>query len=674
MPLYDVLFTNSTAAYDALQGDDVPLYERNSSDSDSDSESPSTTTEQSSRSASLPFTPSVTTLEQQRQHEQPSAFLSRSNSLNRLSESKFVCSQFTPNDDNTIFGSDYVVFGLKPNQNLLIRGQFELEVQRGAIMVNHCIYYSSRERLKFVSPICNALPLIKATQVRDISKVKDNRTNENQHLFSSDYKSVIKCYHLNSGLEKVGNFAPLCKNLFWNLDNLTNEELRSLNTFEMGFSLSFTPVLTPTNQVSVLSHSQYDQFLKSITQLSQSNELLKILIIGGKNSGKSTLLNLSLQSLLHDTQDTTVNILDIDPGQTYVSPPDSISLSKTSKFIHGSSHMALHTANLSQQVSHYVGFTSPKDQPLRFNSLLQDLMNKYTNDGELKNEALLINTPGWVKGYGVNLMRVIMEKIRPTHVVYLHPASSTGRQELEDDEVLNLLKDFQGLEVVPIKGNFGSHDRTGGVKYHSSQLRIFKKLGYFHRTSGDFQFDFTPLLNKAPFQLSYDPEQDSNLKFTTVLNYDDLKIVDDDGYNSLFEGTIVALYTITNLELEKLQSKLAKNISKIPLLKSKDFLKINQASLKFKSLCLIHSIDPQSQLINLYTPSSQSELLKSTSEQYLFVRGATETPIMEIASNEVIKKFKKQGFKGMPFVTFKRGSDLEKVWKVRKNVMRRGQQ
>ncbi|KAH3684572.1 hypothetical protein WICPIJ_004462 [Wickerhamomyces pijperi] len=638
--------------------DDIPLYEANSSSSDSESEEdqsiPSTL---SSRSVSLPFAPSLTSLEQQRQQQQQqqqtSTLLGRSNSVskNDNNESKYVCSQFTPNDDNTIFGSNYVVFGLKANQTLLIRGQYEMEVQRGAIMVNHCMYYSSRSKLKFISPICNALPLIKAAQVRDVNEVDDLKTKENEHLFSSDYKSVIKCYHLSSGLEKVGQIAPLFKNLFWNLDSLSNDELKALNSFEMGFNHSFSPVLAPTNQVSILSHSQYSAFLQTVSQLRQNNELLKILIIGGKNSGKSTLLNLTLQTLHKESsEDNTVNVLDIDPGQTYLSPPDSISLSKTSEFIHGSSHLSLYNSHLSQQTSHYIGFTSPKDQPLRFNALLQDLMNKYTNDGELKNESLLINTPGWVKGYGVNLTRVIIEKIRPTHVVYLHSSNAAvpvkSELEMGGDEVLSLLRDFPDVEVVPIRGSFGynHHQSHTGVKYHSSQLRILKKLGYFHRVAG-FKFDFSPLLNKAPLQLSLDLEQEGSLKMNVILNYNDLRIIEDDGYNSLLEGTIVSLYTITKSELQKLQPKLAKFEGKTPLLKSKDFLRISQSALRFKSLCLVHSVDPESQLVNIYTPHTAGQLTKSSNEEYIFIRGATDTPIMEIASTEMIKKFKKLGYK-----------------------------
>ncbi|KAH3673007.1 hypothetical protein WICMUC_003960 [Wickerhamomyces mucosus] len=625
-----------------LQDDDIPLYDANSSDEEQ----------------------VQNTIIQTPIEGTPRPLVTTSSRLNNQ-ESKFIASNFNPDDDNTIFGSGYVIFGLKTNQNLIIRGQFQLEIQRGAILINDCIYHSSSPSLKFLNPISNSLPLIKATQVIDRSKTEDKKTQENEHLFSSDYKSVIKVSNLSTGLENIGSLAPIFKNLFWNFNNISNDDLKNMDDFESAFNYTFIPILKPTDSLSIINFKKYESTLKKLSDLYVNNNLLKILIIGGKNSGKSTLLNLILQKFLSiESNANPLNILDIDPGQSIFSKPESISLSKLHSYQFGN-HLSLTSSDIQSVKQHYIGFTSPKDQPNRFNVLLQDLFNSYTNDGLIKNESLLINTPGWIKGYGINLTKTIVAKIKPTHIIYLN----SGNLDIQNDEVINLLKDYKDdFELIPLLGNF--HNNSN-VKYHSSQLRIFKKTSYFHKLR-DYKFNFKPLLMNPPLQLSYG---DHGVKFSTFLNFNDIDVANNEDFKNLFEGSIIAIHTITKLELSKITN--IKTVgNRLPILDSKSFNNLNVQTLKFKCLALIHSIDETAKLLNLYIPEFEMNQLKSKplNEEFFILRGKSDTPIQEFASTEIIKKFKNSKYKKLPFITFNKNSDLDKAWRVRKNVQRRGQQ
>ncbi|CAM9021607.1 unnamed protein product [Wickerhamomyces anomalus] len=585
-------------AFEALKMDNqLPLYDQNTSDEDEELDeidAPEPLLE-TPLIRSLPATP-----------------------IPQIQESNYISSNFIPTDDNIIYGDDYVIFGLRNNQNLIIRGQFKLDIQRGAITINNVIYHSNTPTLKFLNPQSNALPLISATQVVDRSKTLDIQTTENQHLFSSDYKSVIKISNLNTGLEEIGQICPLFKNLFWNFNNnFAKEDLDGLSDFELAFNgYSFFPIIRPDNSVSIIKFKNWLPQIESLTSLYKENQLLKILVIGSKNCGKSTFLRLLLQNLLSVNNQLPVNILDLDPGQAEYSLPDSVSL----------------------------------NQPIRYNSLVSDLINKYNSDGLVKNESLLINTPGWIKGYGTELTNSLISKINPTHIIYLNPGS------LELDEL-----SIKGPELIPLLGNYQTSS-SNASKYSSSQLRILKILSYLHKQE-NFKFDFKPLLFSPPLQVSYG---NNGIKGISVLG---LSEIHKDDVKDILEGTIVAIHTITRENLDELNFT---NIENIPIIDSSELVKkIAPEQLSLKSLALIHSIDEKNKLINLYTPPF-ANLNKSDDEEYILIRGRTEVPIWELASNPILKHFKKQH--DLPFITFEKNSTHDKVWKVRKNVHRRGQQ
>jgi polynucleotide 5'-hydroxyl-kinase GRC3/NOL9 len=632
----DIVTNPRFAAFEALQGQNMPFYEANTSDEEDVAIQDSITTSFQVTPEPLPVKPST------------------------YIESKYICSNFVPDKDNVIFGNEHITVGLKVNQNLIIRGQFKLKIQRGAITVNNVVYHSSSPEMDFLNPISNSLPTIQATQVIDRQKINDTQTEENQHLFNSNYKSVIQIANLSTGLENIGNVCPVYKNIFWNVGNLSELEKSKLNQFEKLFSeYSFFPIISPTNSMTLIN---YRNWINDIQRLSESfsstSPSLRILIIGAKNSGKSTLLKLLLQNFLNEVSNskddyiTPINIMDLDPGQSEFSKPDSISLNKLTSNQFGN-HLSLTSTH--ESINHFIGFSSPKDQPKRYGLLINDLIKRYNSDGLLKNETLLINTPGWIKGYGLNLTKELIEKLKPTHLIYLNP----GNNNQSMDQSLEELNLDPSIEFLPLLGNYFNFS-SGVIKYSSSQLRSFKTLAYFHKQD-NLKFDFEkPLLFKAPLQVSYD---EAGIKAVSILNVNGLQ--SDDLENSL-TGTIVALHTVSKKLLGTIRLK--RDSGSIPLIDSIELNKIDPVSLKFKSLALIHSINTNEKLINLYIPEFEHNN-KSANEEYVLIRGNTETPIWELASRQIVTKFGLD----LPFISFDKYSDFDKVWKVRKNVQRRGQ-
>lgn len=576
--------------------------------------------------------------------EQPSEPMHRLESAPAASihieESKYISSNFSFDDDNTIYGHDYVIFGLKPNQNLIVKGQFVLEIQRGAIDINGVIYHSGVEPMNFINPSSSSIPLIQATQVLNSSLLENKETQENQHLFTPGYKSVIKLTNLDTHLESIGRVCPLFKNLFWQFDNFFAEDsLRLLDQYELAFSdYTFYPITKPDNTVSVIKHKNWMDVIKSLTELYSNDQSIKVIVIGGKNSGKSTFLRLLVQHMLSPTlQQLPINFMDLDPGQPEYSGTDCISLSKISEVQHGN-HLSLTSTDSTQ--CHYVGFNSPKDQPTRYNLLVEQLVRSYESDGELKHESLLINTPGWIKGYGLELTRTLIERVKPTHVIYLN----SGTLEVDIDIP-------KGTNLIPLQGSFNH----SGSRYSSSQLRLLKTMAYFHKID-DFKFDFQPLLFSPPIQVSYGVS--TGISALTHLKETGIGM---DHLERSIEATIVGIFKVKRDHLEECELF---NKGQLPLLPYKEFIKLNT---EFFRLALVHSIDQEKKIMNLYIP--QFRTLDLTKEAIIMVRGNTDLPIWEIASNEIVKRFKRQ----LPYITFEKGSSLDKKWKVRKNVQRRGQ-
>jgi polynucleotide 5'-hydroxyl-kinase GRC3/NOL9 len=592
----------------------MPIYEANTSDEDEEIELPTPRLE--STPPILPLIPPQ--------------------------ESKYVNSNFVINDDNTVYNDHYVIFGLKPNQALIIKGQFILEIQRGALEINGVIYHSNAAPMMFINPVSNSLPLLQATQVLDSSQLENEQTEENDHLFIPDYKSVIKVTNLSTGLETIGRLCPLFKNLFWNFGNMTAEDLRDLNQYELAFhGYTFFPVIKPDNSISVIRYKNWLSEIQSLMKLYQQDQCLKIMVVGGKNSGKSTFLRLLVQHMLSSSDALPINFMDLDPGQPEYSKPDCISLSKVQEIQYGN-HLSL--TSTQSQLNHYIGFNSPKDQPKRYNILVEDLIHRYESDGALKHESLLINTPGWIKGYGLELTKTLLERVKPTHVVYLN----SGTSELD-------LIIPQRTQLITLQGSF----QQSLCRYSSSQLRILKTIAYFHKVD-DFKFDFQPVLFTPPVQVSYGTEM--GIRAATILSESDISL---DHIEDAVEGTICALYSVETLFLDELR---VLNKSKLPYLDHKEFMKLSDV--QFRSLSMIHSVDRENKLMNLYIPVYEPLDVKSGYTTVL-VRGKTEIPVWELASNEVLKKFKKTS---LPYISFEKSMGHDKTWKVRKNVQRRGQQ
>lgn len=601
-------------------------------------------------------------------------------------------SNFLPNDDNFLIFQDHIIIGLKANEYILINGQCQMTIQRGAIMINtgHYVYAHPERSIRIISSPSQALPIVSSTQVVDRNGLVDTKTEENKHLFSSDYKSVVRLDTFYTGLEKIGSYHPPFKRFFFN--SLTNDDETS-NEYERLFkTYSFEIILRDQGAIGLSIEKLWLDQIQSLIRDTQEDLLPKtIMIIGNKNSGKSTLSKTLLNSLILLNQ-STVSYLDLDPGQSEFSIPYCLSLTNHSKPIIGI-NIPNHTDD-EERISYYYGFTTPQSQPSRYISIIKTLFDEYNHLYKPKGNHLIINTPGWIKGYGKEILNELTSFINPDQLILL--SNSLDIESVDNTDNLSGLtyqnsRCFQGIYQTS--------------KYSPSQLRMFNKLAYFHQV-GKMKFDFdSHILLHSPLKVSYktttSPQDFKGVDMVSVLNYDTGLNFELNDLVSMVEASIMGLYLIDHeyfASFETILKKLDEYRHLPQYLNSTDYFDVidygSQNNI-FMGLCMVHSINTKDHFFNLYLHDEMKKKLKvrmaEKNYKLLLVKGDGDIPSPELLMTDMllkqqddIKKLSKRRKKNpdasdkdvmkIPYVTFENKSKFGGTWKTRRNVMRRSHQ
>ncbi len=145
--------------------------------------------------------------------------------------------------------------------------------------------------------------------------------------------------------------------------------------------------------------------LELIAELS-SREAVKVMVIGGTDTGKSTLITFLANELL--SLGKTVSIVDSDVGQKGILPPATISLAFPSENFSSLSEL--------NGVAHYfIGTVSPG----QFGGEMVVGVRRLVEMAERSAEVVLIDTTGFVTGAGFEMKRLKAELVRPDLMVLL---------------------------------------------------------------------------------------------------------------------------------------------------------------------------------------------------------------------------------------------------------------
>ncbi len=609
---------------------------------------------------------------------------------------------------------------------MVVQGSYFISVLSGSVSIYGAIINSKSEPLPVFAPLTHALPIIKP--------FKFDGDNEN--------KIEIKISNLYTGHEKIGTLSTHFRSIWGNhytnnKNNIGYEYLDNIFKDKSFFIIFNTTQLLNLLEIPDSWKETTNELIKDIKNSKLSSDAsdrpIVILIIGSKSSGKSTFSKYLLNSLLKQDQDQNseqieddaISYIDLDPGQPEFSPPDSISLSVHQEPVIGPPFThPWNTDNKTNISSHYVGYSSPMEDPDRYKKLSHDLLENYFFQNQKINRPLIINTIGWIKGFGVELLKEIVDfhLVVPSHIVHLTPIASLKQQLSANDNNNNLTQaqilmneltsSNPNINTKFIEGIFNANNTN---KYSAPKLRELTTLFYFHckgyksihnNISIPVFDDFNLLITNPPIQAPYETEisySSTEGVSTTVMLGSSINTVNSIMSFSTLQASVVGIYSVNNdffnLKLENLQNLCEQqkercindNIPFFPIApesfsisgfdnyiynrNNDDFNDslLSLESSKFIGLAIIHSIDISKNIINIYTPIKLT-ILQSISEQNrtVLVRGKSLLPSCELYQKGLFDKEIRKGI-NLPYISFKKGKDSHVGGKARRiRKIRRG--
>jgi polynucleotide 5'-hydroxyl-kinase GRC3/NOL9 len=414
-----------------------------------------------------------------------------------------------------------------------------------------------------------------------------------------------------------------------------------------------------------------DSFVDCLTVVPEWNRLITelaetsakghstILVTGPKGSGKSTFCRLLANRWItglqqpDDARSNGVAFLDLDPGQPEFAPPGTMSLL----------HLAL--PNLSPPFCHAIINRNSRNRTVRSHALAAitpaqdsdhylecalDLLAEYHRT--LRGRCpLIINTPGWIQGSGLDLLCELIQRMRPASVIYL---SEEGPAETVDG--LSEACGATPLMTLPSQPS----EYVARTPLH---LRTMQTMSYFHQdpnTQGasQTQWDPRPLPDVAPWVVSY---AGPGRGFFGIVFYDyspPAHLVAE-----ALNGTIVALVRIEDKAAFRMTVKAcnAENVDTgseqedasdsqtgssekvdaasnrdlvvpsrehLPLVRMADGATLDPKHSSLVALALIRGIDVLNKSLHLLAPLDE-QTLRAVADQpqsYVFVAGRFETP------------------------------------------------
>ena len=236
--------------------------------------------------------------------------------------------------------------------------------------------------------------------------------------------------------------------------------------------------------------------------------------------------------------------------------------------------------------AHYLGTYTPLTCPDEYIAAVRHLIEEYKFEVQYSYSApssfstsqrkqsgvvpLVINTQGWVKGLGEDLLKAIEGAAAPTHVFALDSPASMGYEEEIPGQTFSPI--YQPSALPPLSGAGVANGSAAPqlhvlepapvsplqARYTSADMRILSTIAYFHSSltmkgpvESKVTWDFsTPLGGMVPLQVDLGPGPESPLKAVYLIGEGAESILTSDLPLTL-NGAIVALARVDPLVLDR---------------------------------------------------------------------------------------------------------------------------
>ncbi|KAK9325514.1 hypothetical protein V1517DRAFT_254009 [Lipomyces orientalis] len=605
-------------------------------------------------------------------------------------------STFTPTGENLLETDSVSLFGISCGQKLAIQGQYSVRVIKGSIVICSANFTASKKFHNVFAPLTHAIPTIIADDSGP-GIPKDTLRNElldiipaefapaGNGLLQFDVIIAIRC--LYTGIE---NIEAVCQNLknVW-----TGHDRPSKRSYTVLYR-------TPEPPVAIAPPEDWDILLRTISQRicdgvkSGGKKRFRpvVFICGAKSAGKSTFARLLTNALLTYTRLTPNKItsgpieelvyLDLDPGQPEFGPSGTLSMNVLDSPMLGPS---LTHATLSKSVkAFHFGYTTPRDAPQDYIRYVEKLMSYYTSDSfrltdgnasQMEEFPLIINTPGWTKGQGVEVLRQLIEITKPNIIVYIGPRLA----QPDLDTNFELAEALRAAATSATVSKLLPLDESGSKspRYSAADLRAAQTMAYFHST-GSQSWDFSrPLTAWRPYVVRYSGGDDVGIHGIEILGHE---LILDEHSPAAINGTVVGI-SIASTDAALRVRRASTVDSCLPILDTPT-IDADVDAISCLGLGVIRAMDPQSKTLYILTPIRPQTILDAvcSSNKVILSRGRLPLPIWAAWDGDQAGVARRP-WREVPYLSVDEiiGAEVGATvggqsLRVRRNVMRRSQQ
>ncbi|KAJ8016939.1 hypothetical protein DPEC_G00012560 [Dallia pectoralis] len=435
-------------------------------------------------------------------------------------EAFFHCAERDPTHNRT-------VLVMQPGQTLCFRGKCLLSCLYGRVEVHGFTIEEGQQSYPLFSPSSHC-PLT-VTALGDTSN--PSKTKKAGRLVA---KTIVRKYLSSDTHKKLLSEVDLdsCVILLEPLDTPLTRFLTSFPGLDELFGLSSKDIRdnsamldTPLSGIGMIPlRKSAEGLLMSQSCREALNGLVNacaeeldgcpvIVVCGPKNVGKSTYNRHLINTLLNHT--ASVEYLDCDLGQTEFTPSGCLSLCTVREPLLGPPF----THQWTPENIVFYGQSSCETDLDRYLESLKFLWRSYKRE-----TPVVINTMGWVKGFGFQLLVDIIRLFNASHVVQLR----SGDKELCPQLTPDFLRSSHGWQTHPpaqsalVEDGGGSHSaqrsytlfsltsefdgagRSSEMRHQrSNELRDLALLGYFSQMQSPDPGPIKPLHCFTPYQVPY---------------------------------------------------------------------------------------------------------------------------------------------------------------------------
>lgn len=331
-------------------------------------------------------------------------------------------------------------------------------------------------------------------------------------------------------------------------------------------------------------------------------------------------------------------LLDLDPGQPEFCPAGMVSLLLVQKpnISPPFAHPWPDNDSVTLIRCHSLASVTPGSDPDLFMECALDLYSQYQKGWN--GYPLVVNSPGWILGTGLDLLSSVIARIRPREVVYM---SEDGPAETVDG-LQSACRRTSSLSTLP------SQQSDSGARKTAAQLRAMQTMAYFHTRgkakTSHVSWDSSPLALASPWKVKY---SGTGRGFAGIMCYGDqptpallaeaingmvlaaVEIEDEKALRrTVHEDTSMDVDASEKQMINSLEELIRRTPEGIPYFEKCAGETLDPTYSRSIGLVLVRGVDVEDAALQILTPIPQSTLqeIRQNGRHVVFVHGQFDAP------------------------------------------------